>query len=103
VRVHIGLFAEEIEAARARDRMAIMLHGQYASLNLPDEWPPEKREALYDSPEAVQARAEAKRRSVRLLRAKGKAARAKRNSKPKAPNPKQRPTKSNRHRCSPPN
>jgi len=87
VRVHIGLFVEEIEAARARDRMAIMLHGQYAYLNLPEEWPPEKREALYNSPEAVQARAEAKKRSAKLLRAKRKAARAKSESRPKSKQP----------------
>jgi hypothetical protein len=73
--VHVGSYAEEIEAARARDRMAIQLHGQYAYLNFPEEWPAAKREALYNSPEAVQARAEAKKRSARLLRAKRKSAR----------------------------
>jgi hypothetical protein len=68
--VNLGAFDSEIEAARAHDRKAIELHGEYAYLNLPEEWPPEKREALYNSPEAVQARAEAKRRSRKLLRAR---------------------------------
>jgi hypothetical protein len=70
IRVHIGLYVEEIEAARDRDRMAIMLHGQFAYLNLPDEWPEPQRQALYNSPEAVQARAEAQRRSRKLQRAR---------------------------------
>ena len=87
VRIHVGYFVEEIEAARARDRMAIMLHGEYAYLNLPEEWPPAKREALYNSPEAIQARAEAKRRSRKFLRAKRKAARAKLKSKPRRSRP----------------
>jgi len=73
VRVHIGLFADEMEAARARDRMAIMLHGQYAYLNFPEDWPPKKRDALHDSPEAVQARADAKKRSTKRLQAQCKA------------------------------
>jgi len=76
VRVHIGLFVEEIEAARAHDRKAIELHGQYAYLNLPDEWTAEQREALYNSPEAIQARADAKKRSAKLLRARRKPAHA---------------------------
>ena len=73
IRVHIGLFADEAQAARARDRMAIMLHGQYAYLNFPEDWPPAKREALYNSPEAVQARASVKKRSTKALRAKCRA------------------------------
>ena len=72
-RVYIGLFVEEIEAARAHDRMAIMLHGQFAYLNLPDEWPEDKREALYNSPEARKARAQAKKRSTKRLRARCRA------------------------------
>jgi hypothetical protein len=97
--IHVGLFNEEIEAARARDRKAIELHGKYAHLNLPEEWPPEKREALYNSPEAVQARAEANRRSAKVIAAKRKAARAKPKSKPKAPRPRQRRPKSKRPRA----
>ena len=94
VRVHIGLFVEEIEAARAHDRMAIELHGQFAYLNLPDEWTPEQREALYSSPEALHARAEAKKRSAKLLRARRKAARAKGKSPSKSPRPNPRRKKS---------
>lgn len=47
-KTHIGTFADEVEAARARDRKAVELHGVYAFLNFPDEWPPERRQAVYD-------------------------------------------------------
>jgi hypothetical protein len=91
IHVHVGSYTEEIEAARAHDRMAIMLHGQFAYLNLPDEWTVAQREALYNSPEALQARAEAKKRSAKLMRTRRKAARPKPRSKarkPKQPRPK---------------
>jgi len=42
----LGPFDSEIEAVRARDRTAIELFGEYARLNLPDEWPPERRAAV---------------------------------------------------------
>jgi hypothetical protein len=35
--IHIGLFAREVEAALARDRVAREVHGVYARLNFP-EW-----------------------------------------------------------------
>jgi len=43
---YLGPFDSEIEAARARDRKAIQLFGEYAGLNLPEEWPPERRAAV---------------------------------------------------------
>jgi len=42
----LGLFDSEIEAARARDRKALELFGEFAQLNLPEEWPPERRAAV---------------------------------------------------------
>lgn len=34
---YVGLFDDEVEAAKARDRKAYELHGEYAYLNFPDE------------------------------------------------------------------
>ena len=50
-----------------------MLHGQYACLNLPEDWPAKKRDALHNSPEAVQARADAEKRSTKDLQTRCKA------------------------------
>jgi len=39
-KIWIGRFKSEIEAARARDKKAIELHGEFASLNFPEEREP---------------------------------------------------------------
>ncbi len=35
---HLGSYADEVEAAKARDRKAVELHGVYAYLNFPGDW-----------------------------------------------------------------
>jgi len=45
---YLSTFATALEAARAYDRKAIEMHGRYAHVNLPDEWPPERREAVME-------------------------------------------------------
>lgn len=44
---YIGFFADEIEAARARDYRAVELFGESAQVNFPEEWPPERRAKVY--------------------------------------------------------
>jgi hypothetical protein len=39
---NLGTFADEVEAAKARDRKAYELHGPYAYLNFPEDYPPRK-------------------------------------------------------------
>lgn len=42
-----GDFTDEVEAARAHDRKAVEVYGEFARLNFPDEWPPERRAQVY--------------------------------------------------------
>jgi hypothetical protein len=36
--LYLGLFDDEVEAAKARDRKAYELHGSYAYLNFPEDF-----------------------------------------------------------------
>ena len=51
--VWLGLFDEEVEAARAYDYRAVQCFGPYANPNFPDEWPPERRQAVHASYQAA--------------------------------------------------
>jgi len=42
-KVFAGSFKDEVEAARAYDRKAVELFGEYAHLNFPEEWPARRR------------------------------------------------------------
>ena len=40
---HLGCFDSPIEAAKARDRKAYALHGPYAYLNFPEDFPKRRK------------------------------------------------------------
>jgi hypothetical protein len=48
----------EVEAARAYDRMAVEHFGEFARLNFPREWPPERRKQVYEEHKAREKGAE---------------------------------------------
>ncbi len=50
-----GYFDDEIEAARAYDRMAVELCGEFARVNFLKEWPPERRREIYDQADAAKS------------------------------------------------
>jgi len=73
--LHIGLYDDEVEAARARDRWAFALHGPFAWLNFPEEFA-DKDPA---SPEfqAIRDKVQEKRRRWKEQKRKGKSKKAK--------------------------
>jgi hypothetical protein len=50
--IYNGRYESEIDAARASDYMNVQLHGEYAYLNFPHEWPKERIKEVYEKAQA---------------------------------------------------
>jgi len=57
--IYIGYYKDEIEGAHASDLKNVQLHGEFAWLNFPQEWPKERIEEVYKAAEPERRRLEA--------------------------------------------
>jgi hypothetical protein len=53
LRIWLGYFDDEAEAARAYDHKAVELFGEFAYVNFPEEWPPKLRREVYANYQAA--------------------------------------------------
>jgi len=69
----IGYFKEEIEAARVYDRVAAECFGEFAYLNFPEDWPPERRSEAFAKKETINALRQKKAEKAKQREAKRQA------------------------------
>ena len=72
--IWLGFYDEEVEAARVYDRKAVELGIEFARLNFPEEWPPERRQEVYANRQEPSGKRKAKgkkaKRKIATPRAK---------------------------------
>jgi len=75
--IWVGYFDSEAEAARAYDRKAVELWGEFARVNFPREWPPERRAQVYAQRQEPGEQGKGEKAKERSSKAKGRSDRAK--------------------------
>jgi hypothetical protein len=108
--ISCGCFADELEAARAHDYKAVQVLGEEARLNLPEEWPPERRQQVHaewlrthprpdsEGPQPKSNAPKHKNHKSQIVNRKSKALRAQARLKAKEPRPKSKGSKHKNHK-----
>lgn len=88
-----GPFEDEAEAARAYDRLAVEYFHEFAQLNFPEEWPPERRRKVYDNHPHPPAEKAARPKRAKRKTARRKAKPTRKTKRPRAETPRRRSIK----------
>jgi hypothetical protein len=83
-RVWLGYFEDEAEAGQAYDRAAVERFGEFACVNFPEEWPPERRREVHATYQAALKKETRKARGKKGRRDTRRGSTQPRRKKPKA-------------------